>query len=67
MTEISINCAWCNKPLSNENVELYASGGYQDSFGGASSEADASLEITCDNPDCPKYKKVIYKKEYSSR
>lgn len=62
---MTINCGWCNSPLSDENVELEAMGGWEDSFGNASDDASASVEIFCDNPECPKYKKVIYKKHYS--
>lgn len=62
-----ILCAWCGEPIDEKGVELYASGGYEDSFGSSSSEADASLEIVCMNEKCPKYTQPIYKKEYKAR
>lgn len=60
-------CAWCGQPISEDGIELYAQGGYEDSYGGATDEADATLDIVCTNENCPKYNKSIYKKESNAR
>jgi len=60
--EGEILCAWCGQALDEEGVELFNSAGGCDTCDYGS---ESSVEIMCYNPECPKYKKIIYKKEIS--
>lgn len=58
--ELGIACAWCGQLLGEEAMEGWVSAGgcHTCSYGNS-----ADIEIKCTNLECPKYNKVIYKKE----
>lgn len=59
MSETKLLCAWCATPVDDEGIEAFAFAAGCESCGGAEYE----IEIYCRNQKCPKYNKVIYKKE----
>lgn len=56
--ELGICCAWCGIKLTKEGVEAF--NGSMGCYSCGPNEAE--VEITCTNPECTKYRKVIYKK-----
>lgn len=61
---MGILCAWCGKEISEDAYIDYEASATYDTFGANGGTTLETIEMKCYNENCPKYNKVIYKKEF---